>query len=653
MYKKTILSLLICAMASMEAMAMSLSGTTTRLADGTQLYLCIAFMPNAEEAVVDSCIVSHGAFKLSHQAQGMMVYKVKKDLDDRLEQQQLFAALPDDKVTVADGAVRGASGQDQFRRVVLGTVKSYETGLQAVKQRHKAVLDSMINHRDQVLKIVQGPEFEAMQRDQWQYDREQQQVYRKIYTANADNIFGIVLLQQDPLFLPATTAMYDELSDEVKASPYGQAFKTVCMSMVKGATAPDATATDLEGNSRSLKSLLQGKKLLLVDFWASWCVPCRRSIPKIKAIYDRYHDRGLAVVSLSTDKVDKAWRKAVAEEQMPWTQLRCDEAVKKAFDVSYIPSVFLINDKGEVLVDHLFGNYLTFELEAAIEQTLGGDGSSTGGQMTWDELQQQLKAPKDAYAGIEKKMMEWFNDYRLSRKPGQKGMSAADSLTMQSFRDQMEEQDNIARSIYRRFILSNLNDTLAAKSLRKAFSEVTLADSSLALARRIIADAGPVMKARQEYIDFATYIDGRSRFRVGVPYTDFTLPDTLRQSHALHDFVGKGHYVFIDFWASWCMPCRADIPNVKRAYDTLHTKGLTVISVSLDENKDVWHYAMAKDGMPWLQLSDLKGFRSEPAVTYGISAIPASLLIGPDGKIVATNLRGASLTERIAKLMGL
>ena len=111
----------------------------------------------------------------------------------------------------------------------------------------------------------------------------------------------------------------------------------------------------------------------------------------------------------------------------------------------------------------------------------------------------------------------------------------------------------------------------------------------------------------------------------------------------------KGKYVLVDFWASWCAPCRAENPNLLKAYQELKTKNFEIVGVSLDESKEAWLNAVKKDGMPWMQVSDLKGFKTEVAMKYGITAIPQNFLINPDGVIIAKNLRGEQLTEALKK----
>ncbi|WP_159456074.1 TlpA disulfide reductase family protein [Chitinophaga eiseniae] len=136
---------------------------------------------------------------------------------------------------------------------------------------------------------------------------------------------------------------------------------------------------------------------------------------------------------------------------------------------------------------------------------------------------------------------------------------------------------------------------------------------------------------------------------VGQPMIDFTQADVDGKPVRLSDF--KGKYVLLDFWASWCGPCRAENPNVLKAYNTFKDKNFTVVGVSLDDKADKWKEAIKQDGMPWMQVSDLKGFRNEVAQQYGIQAIPCSFLIDPQGIIIAKDLRGAGLHKKLAETL--
>ena len=150
--------------------------------------------------------------------------------------------------------------------------------------------------------------------------------------------------------------------------------------------------------------------------------------------------------------------------------------------------------------------------------------------------------------------------------------------------------------------------------------------------------------------DFVAMVDKMKTLAIGQKAPEISLANPEGQVVPLSSLRGK--YVLVDFWAKWCGPCRKENPNIVRAYNAYKDKGFTVYGVSLDRSKEDWLQGIREDGLTWIHVSDLKFWQSEAAKTYNITAIPFSLLLDPDGVIIAKNLRGQALDDKLEEVLG-
>lgn len=147
------------------------------------------------------------------------------------------------------------------------------------------------------------------------------------------------------------------------------------------------------------------------------------------------------------------------------------------------------------------------------------------------------------------------------------------------------------------------------------------------------------------------YIAILQRVDIGQTFIDFTQETPEGDLMSISELAGKSKLLLIDFWASWCGPCRAENPNVVEVYNEYHEKGFDIIGVSLDMEKDKWIEAIEKDGLIWHNISDLKYWNNEGAKLYGISSIPSNVLIDKNGIIIAKNLRGEDLRNKVEEIL--
>jgi peroxiredoxin len=201
-------------------------------------------------------------------------------------------------------------------------------------------------------------------------------------------------------------------------------------------------------------------------------------------------------------------------------------------------------------------------------------------------------------------------------------------------------QKNLA--VYSDAVLKFIDDN---KSSLAAFYASTALDAAK-YESQLIAYAGEIkdngnLNKNPAVRNFISVMDKAKPLSIGHHAPNFTISSIDGKQIKLSDY--KGKYVMVDFWASWCVPCRQENPNVLKQYQKFHSKGFNVLGVSLDKDKAAWQKAINDDQLEWTQTSDLKSFEGQAELLYHIEAIPSNFIIDPQGNIIAKNIRGAEL----------
>lgn len=289
-------------------------------------------------------------------------------------------------------------------------------------------------------------------------------------------------------------------------------------------------------------------------------------------------------------------------------------------EVSAQPNFFFFSDNAPIKLN-LIADSLNFST------ALGGPN-----QAVYDEYRGMINR-------LVQEQQKMQSDYMAASQKG-------DGQAMQAIQQEFQGLNARYMAGLKEFIRNHSKSEMSAHILTSDLSNENIPIENLIEALDLI---DPSLSNNSHVLATRKKVDMLRGSMVGYPANNFTQSTPEGKSVKLSDY--KGKYVLIDFWASWCKPCRMENPNVVAAYNRFKDKGFTVLGVSMDSNREAWVNAIRADNLTWQHVSDLKGWGNEVGIMYGVKGIPQNFLVDKEGKIVAKNLRGAELDEKLAEII--
>lgn len=254
-------------------------------------------------------------------------------------------------------------------------------------------------------------------------------------------------------------------------------------------------------------------------------------------------------------------------------------------------------------------------------------------------------AVNEAFQEYQKKGIAFSKEMRALYAEMQ--TKAEDAELKANFEKKYEEGiEGIKESLYT-FVKPNIGNQVGAYFFIMEGSNLF----SLEQKEELFAQIKPEYKEFERFKALGKNLAALTATAVGKQFVDIKGKTPEGNDAALSDYAGKGKIVLIDFWASWCGPCIAEMPNVKEAYAKYKDKGFEIVAISLDDNADAWKKSIKDLAITWPQISDLKAWESDLAAAYGVRSIPHTVLLDKDGKIIEKDLRGEKIAEKLSELL--
>lgn len=465
-----------------------------------------------------------------------------------------------------------------------------------------------------------------------------------------------------------------------------------------GKMAPDFEIKSLDGELVKLSSL-RGQ-YVLIDFWASWCGPCRKEIPNLMKVYNEFKDKGLKLIGVSIDDDEAKWKKAVLEEKLNYLQLRDSEKqTMKLYNYNGIPFIVLISPEGVILEKGLRGskvrekimqymNGQDFNIRVSSDKKMSGkafltcikDGrftklDSINVDGTSFSFKKKIDKP-DVYRvvfrteGLDASIcVEPGGNYEVSvlgnRQSTINVVSGKEQLLINEHQayikpfsqqcddlnvkysnavkeNNPEQKESFMKELSDAFMRKEKASIDFLKSAPKGFGAIVIASNILIAdyedLRNVYNQLDTVNYADSYYFKSfkAKYDEAANKWIQGKEAIDFITTDIKGKKIRLSDY--KGKYILLDFWASWCAPCRMKAKELRAVKEQLDRKNIMMFSVSMDDKREQWEKATKEDHIDWINTSELKKFKENKiANDYKVTQLPTLFLLDPQGKIMKQN----------------